>query len=199
MNIYQTCPTFITPRFTLRLVQPGDTAGLLQVYSDKVAYHYFNTDNCPSDLRYTTLPEMRQCIDMWLQAYQAQQFVRWTILLDRRPVGTVEMGRLGDGENGEGLGLLRIDVKSMFEFPDVYDELLRTLLPAIHELFNCQRILTKALPVMARRRLALVLHGFIPCKKPIVGANNVEYGDYWVHRYNPSEEVISSAQRRRLR
>lgn len=186
MNVYETCPTFITPRFTLRLVCKEDAPGLLKVYSDKVAWHYFNSDNCTSDFRYSTLKEMEGCIDMWLHAYEKGWFVRWTILSGKTPIGTMEMFRQSDGDHGEGLGVLRIDVKSMYEFPDVHEELLRTVLPELHELFGCQRILTKALPVMERRRLALVLHGFIPYKKFLVGDNGIEYGNYWVRRHNPA-------------
>ena len=197
MNVYDSCPTFITPRFTLRLVRMEDAPGLLKVYSDKVAQNYFNADNCVSDFRYATLWEMENCIRMWLESYARRQFVRWTIFYEKKPVGTVEMFRQGEGENGEGLGVLRIDLLSMYEFPDVYDELLRTLLPELHELFSCQRILTKSLPIMERRRLALVLHGFIPYKKFLVGDNGIEYGNYWVRRYNPSTDSISSPRRRR--
>ena len=82
--------------------------------------------------------------------------------------------------------MLRIDVLSMYEFPDVHEELLRTILPELHELFGCQRILTKSLPVMARRRLALVLHGFIPYNKLLLGDDGIEYGNYWVRRHNPA-------------
>ena len=186
MNIYKTCPIFITPRFTLRLVRMADAPGLLKVYSDKVAQHYFNADNCVSDFRFSTLREMENCIALWQRAYQRGWFVRWTILLGKNPVGTMEMCRIDDGDQGEGRGLLRIDLMSMYEFPDVYDELLRTVLPELHELFRCRRILTKALPVMARRRLALVLHGFIPYKQFLVGDDGIEYGNYWVRRHHPA-------------
>lgn len=186
MNVYETCPTFITPRFTLRLICMEDAPGLLKVYSDKVAQHYFNADNCTSDFRFATLREMEDCIRMWIQAYQKGWFVRWTILREKTPVGTVEMFRRDDGDHGEGLGVLRIDVLSMYEFPDVHEELLRTILPELHELFDCQRILTKSLPVMARRRLALVLHGFIPYNKLLLGDDGIEYGNYWVRRHNPA-------------
>ena len=55
MNVYQSCPFFVTPQFTLRLVRRSDAPGLLKVYSDKQAQHYFNSDNCTSDFRYSTL------------------------------------------------------------------------------------------------------------------------------------------------
>lgn len=184
MNVYETCPVFITPRFTLRLVCREDAPGLLKVYSDKVAQPYFNSDNCTSDFRYATLMEMEKCIDMWIWSYEHGQFVRWTILDNRsRPVGTLEMFRRDDGADGKGEGVLRLDLMSMHEFSDVHDEILRTVLPELHELFGCERILTKALPLMARRRLALVLHGFVPCKKPLIGENGVEYGCYWARRH----------------
>ena len=184
MFVYQSCPTFITPRFTLRLVRPADAPGLLAVYSDRTAQHYFNADDRPSDYRYATLREMEDCIRTWLSAYAGRQYVRWTILHERRPIGTLEMGRWSDGDHGEGLGILRIDVKSMYEFPDVHEEILRTTLPALHEIFGCQRILTKSLPVMERRRLALVLHGFIAYNRPVTGGDGIEYGNYWVRRHN---------------
>lgn len=184
MNVYETCPLFITPRFNLRLVRREDAPGLLKVYSDKVAQSYFNSDNCTSDFRFATLREMQQCIDMWLWSYEQGDFVRWTVLDQRkRPVGTVEMFRRSDGRDGKGEGVLRIDLMSMYEFPDVFDEILRTILPEMHELFGCERILTKALPVMARRRLALVLHGFFPAKEPLLGDDGIEYGNYWARRH----------------
>lgn len=192
MTVYESCPVFITPRFTLRRVCREDAPGLLAVYSDSTAQPYFNTDDRPSDFRYTTLREMEDCVAMWCEAYANREYVRWTIFKERRPVGTLEMGRISDGDHGEGLGLLRIDLKSMYEFPDVHEELLRTLLPALHEHFDCLRILTKALPMMERRRLALVLHGFVVCSKPLLGKDGIEYGNYWVHRHIQERPRIAS-------
>ena len=83
MNVYQSCPFFVTPQFTLRLVRRSDAPGLLKVYSDKQAQHYFNSDNCTSDFRYSTLEEMQQCVDFWLASYARQEFVRWVILDNR--------------------------------------------------------------------------------------------------------------------
>ena len=185
MNVYQSCPFFVTPQFTLRLVRRSDAPGLLKVYSDKQAQHYFNSDNCTSDFRYSTLEEMQQCVDFWLASYARQEFVRWVILDNRqRPIGTIEMFRASDGADGKGEGILRIDLMSRFEFTDVFQQLLYTILPAMHELFQCERILTKALPHMMQRRMALVLHGFVPGKKPLIGENGVEYGHYWGHWHN---------------
>lgn len=183
-NVYEHCPTFFTPGFSLRLVRKEDAKGLLKVYSDHQAYDYFNADNCTSDFRYSTLREMEQCIDFWLAAYARKEFVRWTILDEhQRPVGTVEMCRKDDGKDGKGEGILRIDVMSRHEFSDVFERLLRVILPAMHELFNCERILTKALPYMMQRRVALVLMGFFPSKQPLIGQNGIELPHYWGHRH----------------
>lgn len=185
MNVYESCPTFVSPHFTLRLVRMEDAPGLLKVYSCRQAQHYFNCDNCHSDFRYSTLQEMEACIRMWLWSYEQRHFVRWTILCDQKPVGTVEMFRRDDGKDGQGEGVLRLDLISSFEFSNDIDEILRTILPAMHELFGCARILTKAMRFMEQRRVALVLHGFMPCKESLIGENGVEYGEYWSRRYNP--------------
>lgn len=183
ISVYESCPVFITQRFVLRLIRKEDAPGLLKVYSDKQAQHYFNADNCTSDFRYATLREMEDCVNMWVRSYEQGHFVRWTILTPKGPVGTVEMFRRSDGEDGKGEGVLRIDVNRQYEFSDVFDELLSTILPAMHEHFGCERILTKSLPVMMQRRLALVLHGFVPCKKPLIGDDGIEYVGYWAHRH----------------
>lgn len=182
-SIYHTCPVFTTPRFTLRLVRMEDAPGLLRVYSDAAAQRCFNADNCTSDFRYSTLQEMESCLRMWLWSYKNGDFVRWTILRLDVPIGTVEMFRRDAGRDGLGEGVLRIDLLSRFEQPDVLDELLGALLPEMHERFRCAHILTKALPLMSKRRLALVLHGFFPSKAPLIGENGVEYGGYWGHRH----------------
>lgn len=182
MNIYETCPVFITPRFTLRLTEQADAPGLLKVYSDKKAWPYFNADNCTSSFRYTTLKQMQECVDMWVWSYRNGYFVRWTILQeDGKPVGTVEMFRRDDGEDGRGCGVLRMDVLSWHEFEDVFSELLEIMLEPLHEYFGCAEILTKAPRFALQRREALELHGFRPAS-PLVGENGLVYDDYWSHR-----------------
>ena len=182
MNVYETCPVFITPRFTLRLIREEDAPGLLSVYSDKVAQPYFNADNCTSHFCYTTLREMQECVDMWVYAYRQGWFVRWTILLeDGRPVGTAEMFRRDDGDDGRGCGVLRVDLKRMYEFTDVFDEMLEVMLAPLHEHFGCGEILTKAPSFAHQRQEALRMHGFTPAG-PQKGQNGLVFNDYWSHR-----------------
>ncbi len=183
MNVYDSCPCFITPRFTLRRTEMADAPGLLSVYSDPAAQSCFNADNCTSDFRYQTLEEMTRCVSMWVWSYTHGYFVRWTIFCQETPIGTVEMFRRDDGEDGLGCGVLRLDLHSAYEFSDVIEELLRALLPELHSLFGCASILTKAKPHMARRRLALAVHGFTPWSGVLTGHDGAAYGDYWIRRH----------------
>lgn len=181
MNVYESCPTFVTPHFTLRLVREEDAPGLLAVYGDRAAQPYFNADNCTSDFCYTTLPQMRECVDMWLWSYRHGYFVRWTILEGDTPVGTVEMFRRDDGEDGRGSGVLRVDVLSRLETAEVFSELLETILLPMHEHFGCAAVLTKAAGFAQQRQAALRAHGFLPAA-PLTAHDGRTLGDYWVHR-----------------
>ena len=181
MNVYETCPDFTTPHFTLRLICAEDAPGLLRVYSDPQAQRCFNADNCTSDFCYTTLDQMTGCVNMWLWSYQRGDFVRWTILQEGTPVGTVEMFRRDDTDNGTGV--LRLDLQSSIETADLIDELLRALLPAMHEIFGCECILTKCRPEMVQRRMALKQHGFTEHPQPLIGENGIAHPHYWARRH----------------
>lgn len=181
MNVYQSCPTFLTPRFTLRPVCQEDAADLLAVYSDQMAQPYFNADNCTSDFCYTTLQEMVDCVKMWVWSYENGWFVRWAILEGETPIGTLEMFRRDDGDDGRGCGVLRIDVSSDYEREDVFDELLESVLEPMHELFGCGTVLTKAPGFAAQRQASLKRQGFVPAK-PLTGHDGQLLGDYWEHR-----------------
>ena len=118
---------------------------------------------------------------MWVWSYRNGWFVRWTILEGQKPVGTVEMFRRDEGEDGRGRGVLRIDILSMHEFVDIFHELLETILEPMHEHFGCAEILTKAPRFALQRKEALEMHGFRPTR-PLIGEGGREYGDYWSHR-----------------
>lgn len=182
MNVYETCPTFTTEHLTLRLVRREDAGGLLKVYSDEKAQPFFNADNCTSDFRYARLPEMIECVNMWMWSYQNGYFVRWTILHGELPVGTVEMFKRDDGPDGRGCGVLRIDLHSRYERGKVFDELLPVLLPCCHRDFGCARVLTKAFSGSGERLAALGRHGFVPAPGAVSYHDGTPILDYWVHR-----------------
>lgn len=179
MNVYESCPEITTPRFVLRLVRPEDVSGLLEVYSDPAAQQCFNADNCTSDFCYTTLRQMEECMNMWLWSYRRGDFVRWTILHDDVPMGTVEMFRRSD-EDG-GTGVLRLDLHSRLENTSALSELLITLLPEMHRLFGCACVLTKSTPEMKPRCQILQQLGFVPRKDPLIGHSGAPLPHYWVH------------------
>lgn len=181
MNVYESCPIFITPRFHIRLARMEDAPGLLKVYSDRGAHPYFNDDNCTSNFRYTTLKEMEDCLRMWQWSYEQGHFVRWTILYGEKPVGTVEMFRRDDGEDGRGSGVLRMDVASLYEFEDVFSELLEAMLIPMHEHFGCGEILTKTPRFAHQRQTALRDKGFVPAR-PLIGHDGRLLDGYWSHR-----------------
>ena len=180
MNVYQSCPTFITPRFILYPVQPKDAPGLLAVYSDQAAWKNFNADNCTSDFRYTTLREMEDCIAMWRWSYAQGYFVRWTIREDRRPIGTVEMFRRESQDAFNGHGLLRLDLCPDRERQDVIEEITSLLMEHCPALFGTLAMATKARPAAAERCAALKALGFTPSASRLIGHHGQEYGDYWV-------------------
>lgn len=182
MNVYESCPAYQTPHLTLRLVRREDAGGLLKVYADPRAQAFFNADNCTSDFCYTHLPEMVECVNMWMWSYAHGYFVRWTILHEETPVGTVEMFRRDEGEDGEGRGVLRIDVGSRYERAKVFDELLAALLPDMHRLFGCRQVLTKAFQDSPERLEALRRHGFVPAPGAVTRHDGTPIPDYWTHR-----------------
>ena len=182
MNVYETCPAYETPHLTLRLVRREDAAGLLAVYGDKRAQPFFNADNCTSDFCYERLPEMVECLGMWLWSYANGYFVRWTILHGEVPVGTVEMFRRDAGDDGRGRGVLRIDLASRYERQKVFDELLTAILPDMHALFGCREVLTKAFDGSQERLTALRHHGFVPAPGAVTRHDGTPIMDYWTHR-----------------
>lgn len=48
-NVYESCPVFEDDRFEFRLLKEEDIDDLLEVYSDKNALPFFNSDNCDGD------------------------------------------------------------------------------------------------------------------------------------------------------
>lgn len=180
MNVYETCPSFVGNRLTLRPVRQEDAEALLRVYSDEKAWPCFNADNCTSDFHYKTLQQMQDCIAMWLWSYEQGHFVRWSICLAKNPIGTVELFRRPSDDAFDGAAVLRIDLSSHFEIGEILTEILNLLLPVSLELFGCQRMITKVPPFASERMVALANKGFVPTGEPLIGHGGRCYGDYWL-------------------
>ena len=167
MNVYETCPVLSTPRFTLRLVARGDAPALLAVYGTKETQPYLNADNCTNDFYFPTLQDMLGQIDFWLQEYAQGYYVRWAIVEDDTPIGTVEMFRRESQDAFNGHGLLRLDLRPDRERQDVIEEITSLLMA------HCPTIQgitypTKTVNTASLRRT--IMHGRILSQNIMVSA-----------------------------
>ncbi len=183
MNVYETCPSYLSNHFQLRFVQKEDCADLLRVYSDKKAVPFFNSDNCHGDdFHYTTMERMAQAIDFWLYSYENGCFVRWSVIDKQRnmAIGTIELFTRGQDDfyNGNH-GVLRLDLRSDYETADSISEILSLIINDAFDLFNCDMITTKAVPQAEERICAFGKIGFIPSDKLLTGHDGTKYGDYY--------------------
>ena len=102
-GVYKECPSFENDKYLIRFVDAKDADDLLEVYSDKNALPFFNSDNCDGDnFYYPTKEKMLSAIDFWLRSYETKWFVRWTVI-DKtisKAIGTIEMfHRKADDQN----------------------------------------------------------------------------------------------------
>lgn len=182
MDVYARCPEWSNERYLLRQVREEDCAGLLEVYSDRMAVPFFNSDNCHGDdFHYTTIERMAEAIRFWQFSYENRYFVRWSIF-DRstgKAIGTIELFNRDPEDPVDGVGLLRLDLRSDYERAEEIESILGLIIPPAYELFGCTQIWTKAIPQAASRRIALAAIGFLPSEKELTGDDGTKYGDYW--------------------
>jgi len=156
---YDICPTYESKCFILRLVSSSDAANLLLCYSNPEAQEMFNSDRCTSDFCYSTLDEMKRCIDDWLDAYNKRDYTRFSIIdkQNDKAVGTIEI--FGSDEN-HGYSVLRIDIHPQYEKEEYLGELLCMADSFFHD-FGCYRIVTKAITKATERILSLINCGYV--------------------------------------
>lgn len=185
MNVYEKCPVFENEKYLLRLVEKGDAPDLLSVYSDEKAVPIFNSDNCNGDdFHYTTMERMEQQIHFWLLEYGNKMYVRWTIIDKdtRSAIGTIEcFNRQSNNDYFNNCGLLRLDLRSDYEHKEQILDILNLIVRPIFELFDCQMIATKVVPIAVERKEAAEQMGFVATEEKLVGSHNGEvYGDYFI-------------------
>lgn len=195
VNVYEQVPVFENEKFLLRLVdREKDVEGLLEVYSDKKALPLFNSDNCHGDnFYYDTKEKMEKALDFWMYSWEHGYFVRWAIVDKTRgkAVGTIELFHRDSDDHLDNCGLLRLDLHSSYETGKDISEILQLLLPAVYDLFYCDKIATKAVPAAAERIRALEAAGFEACTEKLKGNDGETfYGDYFV-RYRKKAEDAS--------
>lgn len=183
-NVYESCPMFENDRFLLRFVKADDAEDLLEVYSDKNALPFFNSDNCDGDnFYYPDIAGMKNAIDFWLRSYETKWFVRW-IVMDKsisKAIGTIEMFHREADDDFNNVGVMRLDVRSDYEKSEILQELFELFVPQAYELFDCNEIITK-IPLYAVERInAAQSCGFTKSEKLLIGTNDhYAYNGYWV-------------------
>lgn len=182
MSIYENCGVLESGKFLLRLVEREDCDDLLQVYSDKNALPFFNSDNCDGDnFYYATRERMEEALDFWRLSYENRWFARLSIV-DKavsKAVGTVELCLRVSEDEFHNMGILRIDLRSDYEREDALYEIMALTVPHIPEMLGCSGILTKV-PIYAVERLKAVQKaGFTKSEHLLVGKNGYAYDGYW--------------------
>lgn len=149
VNPFITCPKYETKNFILRKLNIGDSEELFSCYSDPLAAKFFNGDNCGDDFFYTDFDKFKKCVEYWIKSYDIQDFVRFSIINKQKGsiIGTVEICRSYKYSKGkEKIGILRIDIASLFETKDSMEELYTVLIDNLYKDFQVDFLLTKAIP-----------------------------------------------------
>ena len=184
-NVYEFCPQFENEKYLLRFVSENDCKDLLKVYSDKKAVMFFNSDNCGSDdFYYTTESRMEEAIKYWIWEYSRQGFVRWSIINKdtNEAIGTIELFHRDSNDYFTNCGLLRLDLKNDYENAVDIQNILSLIIQPTFELFDCDKIATKAIPEAKERIKALSNMGFVLSKEKLIGYDGTEYEYYYVSR-----------------
>lgn len=186
-NVYEKCPKFENEQFLLRFVEEADAQDLLEVYSDKNALPFFNSDNCHGDnFYYPTEERMLEAIRFWIDSYLNGWFVRLAII-DKsigKAIGTVELFHRDSDDAFNGSGVLRLDVRSDYERKEILFSILSLIIEPSYELFDCKEIITKV-PIYAVERISAVQEfGFTKSIHLMVGTNDrYGYNGYWtIHK-----------------
>ena len=171
-------------RFLLCLVSKEDAEDLLEVYSDRNALPFFNSDNCDGDnFYYPTLGRMEEAIDFWLSSYENGWFVRFSII-DKtisQAIGTIEMFKRKAEDGFNDAGVLRLDVRSDYERTEILEELLELFVPQAYALFGCDKIITKVPVYAVERRQAVQAAGFEKSESLLIGTHDhYPYNNYWI-------------------
>lgn len=182
-DVYKNCPVLENERYLLRFVKEEDTDDLLEVYSDKNALPFFNSDNCGGDnFYYPTRERMLEAVRYWISSYEKGWFVRFTIIdkAAAKAIGTVELFLRESDDAFDGDGVLRLDVRNDREREDILLDILSLAVPPAFDMFGCGEIITKA-PIYAVERIAaLAKFGFEKSEHLMTGTHDrLPYNGYW--------------------
>lgn len=191
-DVYENCPVWENENFLLRLVEERDTKDLLEVYSDKNALPFFNSDNCHGDnFYYPTEERMLEAVRFWIDSYEKRWFVRFTVI-DKsvsKAVGTVELFHRKSDDAFHDSGVLRLDVRSGYEREEILSDIFQLVIEPSFDLFHCDEIITKV-PIYAVERIcAAQKAGFVKSEHLMVGTSDgYAYNGYWTVNKNGNME-----------
>lgn len=183
MNIYEKCPVLENDRILIRMIEKEDCEDLFEVYSDKNALPFFNSDNCNGDnFFYSTKERMMDAILFWISAYENRWFVRLSII-DKaisKVIGTIEVCYRVSEDAFNNMGILRVDVGSDYEKADVLFDIISLVTPQMYDMLGCSEIITKA-PIYAVERIkAIQKFGFMKSEHLLKGGHDgYAYNGYW--------------------
>lgn len=184
MNVYENCPTLENDTLLIRLIEPDDAGDLLQVYNDKLALPFFNSDNCHGSNFYCrNMEDMQNTIKYWLIEYHENKgFVRFSIVDKRqgKVVGTIEMFNRKADDFYNNCGILRLDLGSSSENTELIYDILSLVTEPFYGWFECPMIATKAAVYAVDRIEALKKAGYEKSGEPVIGHDNIAYYDYWL-------------------
>ena len=181
-SVYDEVPVFENEDFILRFVTIDDAKDLLEVYSDKNALPFFNSDNCHGDnFYYQTIERMKDAINFWLDSFKNKWFVRWSIIEKKtnKAVGTIELFNREGNDNFNHAGVLRLDLKSDYEQADKIEKIVKEIIEAAFTLFDTKKIITKIPLYAVERKAAFEKLGFENTDELLIGIDNFAYKDYW--------------------
>lgn len=183
-DVYKDCPQFENERYKIRFISEKDCSDLLKVYSDKRAVPLFNNDNCGGDDFYITTEEcMKKAIEYWSFEYERKGFVRWSIVDKSKDavIGTIELFHRKANDYFTECGLLRLDIRSDYEQADHIERILSLIVVPAFELFQCDKVATKAKPEAVERVKALERLGFQSTQEKLIGHHDgAVYTYYYV-------------------
>ncbi|MDY6399007.1 MAG: GNAT family protein [Treponema sp.] len=181
-SVYEEVPVFENEKYLLRFVVNNDANDLLEVYSDKNAHPFFNSDNCHGDnFYYPTLERMNEAIHFWIDSYKNKWFVRWTIIQkqNNKAIGTIELFNREGNDSFNHAGVLRLDIKSDFEQSGIIEQILKEIIESAFKLFDTNKIITKIPMYAVERKDAFEKFGFKKSEDLLIGIDNFAYRDYW--------------------
>lgn len=95
-------------------------------------------------------------------------------------IGTIELFNRKAKDYFNNCGLLRLDLRSDYEKQDYIEDILGVIVPRTKELFQCDKLATKAIPIAKERIKALEHVGFRLSEECVIGHDGIQYNSYYV-------------------